>query len=638
MKKKSLVVAVVLSMVLSLTACSVPNLPFFNKEDDNGSTEEQPTDTPGTGEDRVFPISDLTFNTGDTITVNDLVTIDEMYAGDVIQTAVLYDGSVVTGSANADEPYSLLNAGSEVFTVMVEFIDGVVYSGDVTIEIVDAGPEFPDELHNNIASKQWSTITIAEQSDDIMNIVSSSYSVSFVQDAIEIVTAGSMISDDGRPLYSLSFMDSSKTFNHDPSQTDFQVVPGLELVYQMASSFAEEGDTNVAILGHLLDLYKNSVTVSVQDMSAKLYGADGISYPIMGYVYTVDFSAYGDKSYTICDVLYIDLPDGRLLFTSNDANIVEGSDDIVPGDVDMSSITSYDDFVQLVMNNESLRNAVVGFASSRTNPVDMMNKAPVITNNVVLGDVSSLLPKDEPGETVVETPPDQSEEIPTESGVVGDMFVPYNVRHPYLYTWAEDATKYRRWVYTIDDETQYISSIIYPDGTQRVSGVNGGSDDDWRLETGTGSGGTTTNPTNPDNYTLSSQYASYKVKPIDDVTFNQTESTTGRLSVSYGGAKFYIETIRPAQVQNYLSTSLYPVSNYKNNKYVITEEQSDLVTTDIGLITPYTVKYTDASGKETTSGYMAVYNISNDYLCIYSDSLPMDVNVFVNLLKGMVTK
>lgn len=237
---------------------------------------------------------------------------------------------------------------------------------------------------------------------------------------------------------------------------------------------------------------------------------------------------------------------------------------------------------------------------------------------------------------------DLSEEPTTETGAITNVKKTYADKHPGLYSWYDKEIKYRRWYYLFGEDTEYIGSIINGDGTiLEGTGIHNAYDD----ETVNSGGKPSEGPTNSGSmssteYTLTSAYANYKLNSggVTGVTFDVQNSSSGRLRFTYNGATYFIETVRASQIRNLHDVCIYSTDDMKNNDFEveISSTMGDLATSK-GTITPYTIKYTSKnSNKAVTKPYMAVYNISNDYLVIYSDVMPSDEVTFTSLLSSLV--
>lgn len=629
--KKCKMFTMLLSMLLiscMLSACSI------SKDKDPGGQSDS-------GEelvlgDKITTMNGLVFNTGDTITFDDLASLSAEDDGNALQKViVLSDGSVV-GS------YTLTETGTFSVVVAVQLIDGTSKTADCVIEVVEKETTLPDELHNNVASKEWTVSHLTEYAG-----IAGQYNFEFrdgstalsytsdMRDKIDIDLGGFSTSSDYK--IKVSYMPGSaynqflNTFR-DIFKTDTSYAAIMESVLMM---FGGEGDDDVYSMvlwyGQLMTDITSAVIIPTD---VYLYDNEGNSYQVMAVQYKMDSTLLGGEVVTYAGPMYVDYLGGKVLFeiTGGTATITSAE----PITTDENEVTNYpatyEEFKALLMSTMSVNdwrsmapNLSVDNAVSELRAVGM---------SLILGDVAPLLPSAPPKAEVV-ADPDPVEE-PAETGIVAEVFVPYSSKHPEIYTWPENGTKYSRWVYIIDNSTQFVSSITNPDGTTIISGVG---DNDWRVDVG-GTGGQQTGTTSPGvvdekKMTLSSAYSSYEISTagLPGSSFDETNSTSGRAVIKKGADMYYIETVRSSQIQNYISNCLYDKSKFKDGYFRVVEDGSE--STDHGTITKYVVQYTQGNNGKS-SAYMAVYNINNDYLCCYGSSLPSDDSIFANILKNMV--
>ena len=123
-----------------------------------------------------------------------------------------------------------------------------------------------------------------------------------------------------------------------------------------------------------------------------------------------------------------------------------------------------------------------------------------------------------------------------------------------------------------------------------------------------------------------------------DVTMDTAGSNNSVAKFTYNGNVYYIESVKATTITNYQKSCIYSTNDMADGNYEIKDNAAKAETTTIGKITPYTISYRDTKGNNQTKGYMAVYNINNEYLVIYSDNMDSDTSNMVSLLKDLVTK
>ena len=645
-KLLSIVVAATL-----LTGCGLSDIPFLNKDSEGSGDEEQlPVE-----DTRVTIIEGQNRNVGDTVMFDDIATVSPAEMGNVIQKVIGQDDGTISDS------YTFSEEGMYTLTLMIEFIDGSVWDGQCSVYVSAPTLELPDTLYNNIKTRDWVSSYIEEvgqSSDgDLVWTISNILLSSVVDDAT--ISGGDKIlgfsmnsgqqdgSDVAVCVVSPEDLAMLQSLGISPFATDVPFTSVIGMMESMVAALSEESSSEdkeqvMQFLEWYKQWYNSCVTTTTIASSAMLYDTSGLNYPVNIIQYTIDMTPYGGSVADVSGPAYIDYDGRRILFSVADYGTMFSNGDVtLPTDDEESEESAlpatYDEFAEFmktVVGNGDMNFAI----NNRSTVQDTENIIKRLSNVIIIGDVSPLKPDEEVGTVVAdETPEEPVEEV----GVIKDIYVPYAQQHPEIFTWPENETKYRRWVYIIDNKTSFVSSIINPDGTAMISGaVDGG--EDWRIESNTGSSQTLPNaqPTVEDNtYTISSSYSTYELHTagMQGASYAEELSTSGRVVVTYGGHNYYIETVRASQVQNYMGNCLYPTTDFVDGAFEVVEHTAEAQTTSIGKIIPYTVKYTDQFGTAHDDPYMEVYNVYNDYLCIYSDTIPSDKNVMRDILWNMVT-
>lgn len=661
-KRKILLMVVSILLVATLCGCSV-NIPFLNKGDGNENTESTPPDEGPSAADRAVPISGLSFLTGDTVTVDDLVTIDELEAGNVIQKMIMQDDGTL------GESYTFAEAGEYTITVLIEFIDSVVYNGQCTVEVTEKTTELPDTLSNNIATRQWATYPLVEITDvqdgEIVN-GSVAIKLSYVDDAIgprDFPLSNFSISvtpdDTGKILLYTTFVtpeviNKLNALGLSPLHGDTSMALTMGMMKALIGMAGEESgeDESLTEMINLFDWYSqwysSITTTSTVNTGLMLYDTDGNQYPIMLVEYTVDLTSVGGTTGSFAGPAYIDYDGKRILLSASEVTVnvsvpTEGEEEGGQSTEEPKIPASYEEFVAHIQSYVD-ESTVASITEGRQTVDQAKSYYADVANLVIIGDVTPLLPVPEEGSQTVEDPGEQGGEEPGEpEGVVADIRIPYSQQHPEIYTWPEEETKYRRWVYLIDNATQFVSTIVNPDGTYVISGMSD-MDENWGMQAGgQGGSGAITGPVQPgpnsDTYDISSSYSSYTVSNsgYDKLTIDKDNSTSGRVAVKVNNRMYYIETARSSQIQNYVNNCVYPTADFRDGDYQVVEHADQTYQTDIGKITPYTVRWVDSTGNQRENPYMAVYNIQNDYLVVYGDrSGLVSEDILVEILRASV--
>lgn len=635
--RKRKVFRVLLSMLLMtcmLSACSGPNLPFLNKD-----KEEQPSegDTP-TQEPKIITKDGLTFHVGDVITFDDLASLSAEDEGNALQKVIMQsDGTTI-------EEYALTESGIFSVYVAASFLDGASENAECVIEVLEQESNLPEELQNSIATKNWSTGKLYvctgqsgqygyeyDEGDD--------YSVSYsdsVSDRIQIestVTSGGLTITPvfiSNSVYNQIISSDANIFAHD--------LYSAALMESIAGMFGAEDEEVRQLIGWYGSLLSEITNATIIQSGAYLYDTDGNSYQVMIVGYGIDASEYNGPTASYARYAYVDYDDGKILFTlesGDPASAGSGNISVDTGEEEeQDAPTTYEEFKELAASSFIAEDWAYVDVQLQTKTVEDAMKD--ISNDFIIGNVTPLLPSAPPDAEVVADPEGTSE--PEESGVVADIFVPYSAQHPEIYTWPENATQYSRWVYVIDSTTQFVSTIINPDGTVVISGDV--KNQDWRLDLGTGEsttpGQSSGGMIDEKKLNLTSSYGAYEVSTagLQGSSFDEDNSTAGRVIIKQGTNTYYIETVRLTQIQSYMANCLYGTNGFKDGYFRVVA--GDKVTGTNGDITPYTIQYTDNNNNGQTSAYMAVYNINNDYLCCYGSQMPGDNATFVNILNNMV--
>lgn len=660
MKKRtvmSLLCAVLVSC--SLTACSMPDIPFLNKDKD---TEVDGTEEPSGDEvaSRLTVNEGLTFNVGDIITFDDLATVNAADVGNVTQFAIFNSDGTLAESYECTEP------GTFSINMAVQFLDGTSDTGVATIEVVEkeVTSDFPDALNNSIMEEEW-TVKWAEGGSSLDGLFEDSNTtyngMSFVISLLDAVNAdfGSMgvwrPTVDSKLYVSVVHQDAVSGIRASESIADPTVCSPIlyntiTKMQGMAEGYFAEDQENMDKANSYIALYKQVVaslmSATPESTDMLMYTVDGESYPVEAISYRFNFSAIGGAD-TEAIGMYVVRAGDELIF------ITDGYGDLAlptPQYFDWITALSSDGETEFEVpaDAEAFKAFMAEHLSESgewapiTKPLSQNvdeSKIKDLCNKAVIGDVTPLRPT-APPENDISTAP-EGEEPTEEQDTVADTFKSYAQLYPGIFTWPENDTKYRRWVYVIDESTQFVSSIINPDGTSIISGVM--SDDDWRIETNTGNtegstpgGEGGSGMSEGKTYQLNSSYSTFELNmgAVGAAAVDEEKSTSGRAVINYNGAEFYIETVRTSQIQNYVANSLYDTSKFKDGAFRVVEGKK--TTTNIGEITQYDISYKDANGNEKSAGYMAVYNVKNDYLCCYSGLMQSNSDTYAYMLQNLV--
>lgn len=651
MKKRVCKIAALLVVTsLLMTGCANP-LDKFKKSD-------EPTLETETVEQPNVSVTDVKeYNKGDTVLPADLVS----YGNDVAVTNVAIlgtDGSLL-------DSLDTSAAGDYTVNIVVEMADGNNFTTEYTYTVLGIPA---DKEAEEIYQKSKSNVTLTGKNNTSLTITvdgdgdyisqynytedpeTGSFSVSTESDK-ESNAASIMLSDG----YGLAI---APTANKYSVKDALQVIMGMFSIMTGDASEEEQkyvgyvttflqnmvedaGSTSDGTMLHSLDgtqsaLYKSSVKIKYSYLTGNT--ADDKVIPV-GYS-IVNTSENGtEEIYNISITYPTDLPHG----IDNVADVInvpmpvsEGEEEEIP------TFADYDAFLQSVKESFDISTVTVN---------DTTNKdTELILNHVLAGAMADVAHEDKMDEnfstndvkgTNTEVVGEPTKEEPTESGAVATAKKTYQSKYPDLYKWPESDTKYRRWCYVVHDGNTYTNSVINPDGTFAESGkdeVMSGAD--------SGNSGGSNNTTDAGNYNntatlaLVSTTGTYHVSNTNrsDVLMDTVNSTNSVAKFSCNGNVYYIESVKATTITNYQKSCIYSTNDMAGGNYEIKDDTAKSTTTTIGKITPYSISYVDTNGNKQTKGYMAVYNINNEYLVIYADNMDSDTNNMVSLLKDLVTK
>ncbi len=649
MKKRVCKIAALMVVTsLLMTGCSNP-LDKFKKND-------EPTMETETVEQPNVSVTDVKeYNVGDTVLPADLVS----YGDDVTVTSVAIlgtDGSLL-------DSLDTSAAGEYTVNIVVEMADGNNFTTEYTYTVagVPADKE-AEEIYQKSTSKviltgknnTSLTVTVDSDGDSISQYnytedpETGSFSVS--TDSDKESNAASVMLSDG---YGLSIAPTSSKYSVDDA---LQLILGMlsmvttdaseeeqkyvEYVTTFLQNMIEDaGSTSDGTMLYSLDgtqsaLYKSSVKIKYSYLTGN--AEDDKVIPI-GYS-VVNTSEDGTEEVYNISITY---PTDASHGIDNVTDII-ATPMTVSEEEDIPTFDDYDAFLASVKESFNISTVTVNDTTDKDTEL--------ILNHVLAGAMSDVTRDDNMDEgfdtddadgTNTEVVEESIEGEPTESGVVGKAKPTYQSKYPDLYKWPESDTKYRRWCYVVHDDNTYTNSVINPDGTFAESGkdeVMSGAD--------SGNSGNNNTVSNAGEYNntvslaLVSTTGTYYVSNANrsDVTMDTAGSNNSVAKFTYNGNVYYIESVKATTITNYQKSCIYSTNDMADGNYEIKDNAAKAETTTIGKITPYTISYRDTKGNNQTKGYMAVYNINNEYLVIYSDNMDSDTSNMVSLLKDLVTK
>lgn len=650
-KRVCKIAALMVATSLLMTGCSNP-LDKFKKND-------EPTMETETVEQPNVSVTDVKeYNVGDTVLPADLVS----YGDDVTVTNVAIlgtDGSLL-------DSLDTSAAGEFTVNIVVEMADGNNFTTEYTYTVagVPADKE-AEEIYQKSTSKviltgkndTSLTVTVDGDSDSISQF---SYtedpetgSFNYSSGGGEEANSASVTLSDG---YGLSICPTTKKYSVSdslqmltglmytvvPEETSEENSKYMEYVTTYLQNMVEDagstsdGTTLYSLDGTKATIYKSAAKIKYSYLTGN---ADDDKVVPVGYSIVNTLDDGTEEIFSVAMIYPTDVPHG----IDNVADIINVPMTISEdGEEEVPTFDDYDAFLESVKESFDISTVTVNDTTDKDTEL--------ILNHVLAGAMSDVTSDDNMDEgfdtdnadgTNTEVVEESIEEEPTESGVVGKAKPTYQSKYPDLYKWPESDTKYRRWCYVVHDDNTYTNSVINPDGTfaesgkdEVMSGADSGSSDNNNTVSNAGEYNNTV------SLALVSTTGTYYVSNANrsDVTMDTAGSNNSVAKFTYNGNVYYIESAKATTITNYQKSCIYSTNDMADGNYEIKDNAAKAETTTIGKITPYTISYRDTKGNNQTKGYMAVYNINNEYLVIYSDNMDSDTSNMVSLLKDLVTK
>lgn len=673
MKRKfALLTLVIVASCSIITGCK--GIPFLNKE-------EAPAETPAEEQvvSYVTPVESLQLDVGNVISALDLVKVADEKAADVKQIVFMNED----GSISPD--FTIESEGNLTKTIVVEYNDGTTETIDVTITgIVSITiPKFSDALLDNITNVEWDTLEVPLHNSEKTYTISYSDNMTFTEGDYLVnpsklhLVASQDMSWAGVAL-SKADEEALAANGESPLRNLAPIKNVLRTMCELSKSFigtegASANYTEADVENYLecmSEFYDEFMSVSSGVTDYVVYDVDGNAYPLKAVYYTVDGSEYGYGTHTAPAMYYIDYTDeDRIILADNtvmeeDIVVTEGEEEPVSVEPEDMKGMTYDKFKKMITDDADLWNSVfAGYTNENDTVEDMINNIVIGDIQGVKNDIKTLMEKPaEPTEgpieprdteTSTEVTEEAAEEVTEEVVEVAEEVTEapverttYEQKYPELFVWTngDNPNTYRRWYYTLNEETEFVGTIRKPDGSVIEGDLEFEEGFKYNITTGeeTSSASTKEDGKPVQTYTLTSTYGNYEVTDAHTtraIEFRPNESTSSRFVFAYEGNKYYIQTIRSTEIAPLMTNCLYPDSGFENREFKVTEGNGNqVITTAYGKIIPYTIVYRNLKGHDMIEQYMAVYNINNDYLVCYADNLTGTTNMFDSLLRELVIK
>lgn len=622
------------------------------------SSETNPDDYVQETPNYIYELAEKpTFYTGDVITFDSVAEIDPTVAG--TETATGFFGT----DGSFSDSMELTEVGIQTIQVAVQYLDGTSEIKEIQIEVLDS-KSIPDELQANIASGKWYTGDIqaySYNSDndefdkpiDISDAVQtiSSIDVTYLNtESIDRLFGINMITSEKNAMWVVAITDDATmdlmTQNHINPATNHELTYWISIMSGLMSAIGNNEDDMAQA-----QLYMDYMTQFIDSISQVnnsqtayfVYDIDGNAYPVYETTISIDKSLFGGVTETTHGIFYFDIPttDGSSsyrcyinpLYDKEWSVEVQTSIDETDEDTEteVPDIANYDDFVTYIQNDAEFKSMINSKLDHSM--LEYSESLSRFVNHFILGDVNKLSPPE--NQITTEDGSGEGEEI---QDAISEVVNTYASRFPEIYTWPANDTKYSRWVYTVDEQTNFNSSITFPDGTVIISS-NKDTENDWSIDTTdpnaqlSGGGGMTESSAKTVDTTVTSSYGVYNISYKGNGASVSDMSTASRAAIDDGNQTYMFESGRATLIQNYLADNIYAQWNDLSfTDYQIVEKPA--VNGDLGKITPYVIYYENGT---KSAPYMAVYNINNDYIICYAKNMESSEDVFVDLLQTCVS-
>lgn len=578
-----------------------------------------------------------THQVDDVVTIDSIIKIDDAAVGNVIQSAMLSStGTLITELDTSEK-------GTFEVTILVEFADSTSFSGTYAYTV--EGPSGDEEalsllknakdydvislskgslftvIHDGTANfytvvtngsevvLEDGSISITETSKDKANYMA------FVKDGVDYFVAYDDVADD-------TFIDYAKFTG--PLYEDMPVV-------DEETELTDEEKYELNYITMLQNLIEDKGIENI----GTLWSIDGRQYTVerslIGIKYSYMTGQVSDDvvltgSYRLTDVETGDTVTLNMTQTDLAGAIIFPFIMNVPEDEKIP--TEYEEYIAFVRENFNANERVKEDVFSVEKVREMLLAG------------QSIEAKEEGSNTEsVDGIEEEIQDIPNDTIA---KQATYSERHPEIYTWPDNETKYRRWCYVITPTTTYNQVIYFEDGTYRLS--TGEYDDNVVVgDEGSGQSGDTLSggsDSKTTTHNIISPYATYVLSNAKDtnMVFDYNASNASMLVFTYSGQKYIVESVKSSDITKYQKNSLYNLDYFKDGQFTVSSSAEEKRATNLGQIIPYNVSYVDPnSGRTVKSGYMCVYNIQNDYLCIYSENLASTITL-IGLLDNIVSE
>lgn len=639
-RKLCKVICLMIVMATCLTGCGDYKLSF------GGGKEEAPEETIETPAPTVESLAQgMSYEVGTTINVNDIVTLNPNLLP--MQVVFLQNGTEPVETITCDE------VGSFTIDVVVQYEDGTSWGDTFSYEVTGKSLEaiFPEGIVTKLMNAEWN---VSDTDAGKMSYVNSDTFDDSLIDAMtleeveELKEAGMSIFDNPLTLVMI------RSFEDMFSGLEVEATFNGEVVESDSEATSEFNDVEQYALKALEELY----IISNEELGSYVYDVDGNSYPVyVTKLVTTDAAFGGSKSASSTQAAYFDYNGYR--FGVSSPSVLESSSTSTSTDtstdssefetiVQNSAIESYEDFRQLVIDNFEISglNDVVPEVSTYDSDVEFYKE---YFSNILIGDVTPLLPEKEP----VETPAEESGEVPTdeegEASVKVDTNIVDNTQGKYaahiqsLLDFKEPSVmQFTKWNDVWDKDASYAGVAKDENGNILKNLYKDKEEDIFIPSIGGGSslGGADSEGGNSEifEWTLMNSSVEYKVTNANDTTkmvdVGASESNLAVCKVY--GTTVLVSLGTADQVDNWKKNCLFNTDMFLNGEWEARTAYADV--SSLGNITYYKIKYTDAdSEKICNDGYMAVIEDEKATI-IVRPTVPCAIEVLEHVCSNMIVK
>lgn len=678
MKSAKRWLCVLCSVILTVSLCGCSFTLPWQKEDE-GSTDEVGGDVSGTTETEEVATG-MVYAVGDTINAVDVIYPDLMKN----VTALVF---VVDN--NMSETLECTEAGEFSVQVLVQYDDFTEWTGWFEYTVEGKSVQLPQELYQKLVSSNYEKEVVTLNDGTVYSLIYppqswghlnvdlnngrvDTFSVNGASINVSVLEAGqsptSAALDETlmkavveaimlREILSEGFTEDALV------QKVIQYVYGIDPATFSQNGTNESDDTMLGIFGALLDpsnaagsnsamvqMMQNLVKSETSETGLFVYSTNGDAYPLMKVVQSFDGTQLlGMSSPFQYDVFYYaTIEGGRTIkiealetesgsawsykfrghdeWNDADINNADRMAEIalaanVPdySDTTFSNVSELMTWVRtLFVGESSLFEAAAG-GGGLVDPVDYLDIA-------IVGDYTAVIPDDG---SVDELDPDanvdEGEGDPEDTGVEVVTKKSYQQQHPGLFEWPESDIIYRRWVYTIDEETPYQGTIYLSDGTilQGTGGLN-----TWTGEFTPTEGFTTK------THVMRTASRQYDLSNESDNTYviNVGKSNSSTTSITKGDREYILASVSNGWVTTAKGTPVYgswgnassfealPGNSYSNGGFIIT---------------PYNARIITGAGTNEYP-YIVILECSGDYFAIYGDTSDVDINEMLYIADNII--